>query len=129
MKKLLALGVAMALVACSPAHHHKGAHHYGKDAHAKNPALTEAMKACHSALKDKKDMATFENCLKEKGFEKPANHPTKVMHKHQNPALSKAMKECHHAVKDKHDVEKFEACLKEKGFEKPANHPKVKAHY
>ncbi|QLB18420.1 hypothetical protein [Mannheimia granulomatis] len=132
MKKLLALSAIALLAACSQSHHnHKGHdHHYGKEAHSKNPALAQAMKECHSTIKENKDMVAFEKCLKEKGFEKPADHPkANGMHKHKDPALSKAMKECHKGVKSKKDSAKFEACLKEKGFEKPANHPKVKEHH
>lgn len=76
MKKLLALSAIALLAACSQSHHqHKcHQHHHGYDAHSKNPVLTQAMKDCHSTIKDKKDMVEFEKCLKDKGFEKPANH-------------------------------------------------------
>lgn len=131
MKKLLAFSAIALLTACSqPHHHHKGHHYHADAAHSSNPALAQAMKDCHSTIKDHKDMAEFEKCLKDKGFEKPANHPTTGgMHKHKDPALSKAIKECHKGVKSKHDSEKLEACLKAKGFEKPANHPKVRGHH
>lgn len=46
----------------------------------KNPELKKAMKECHKAVKSKKDTAKFEACLKEKGFEKPANHPKVKAH-------------------------------------------------
>lgn len=111
---------ALFVVACSQ---HSGK----KDVHHKNPELAKAIKVCHSETQNK-DMQTFEACLKQKGFEKPANHPSyhrayHTGHKHQNPALAKAMKECHHQISDKMNLAQFESCLAEKGFKKPANHP------
>lgn len=127
MKKLIGLSVlALGLAACSP--HHNAHKHQGYDAHHKNSELAAAIKACHTP-ENMKDMQAFEGCLKAKGFEKPANHPTMYHgHKHHNPELAKAMKECHKVVKSKMDTEKFESCLKDKGFVKPAHHPKVMAH-
>lgn len=43
--------------------------------HHSNPELAKAMQECHQGLKTKDDMPKFEACLKEKGFEKPTNHP------------------------------------------------------
>ncbi|MFA9487694.1 hypothetical protein [Mannheimia sp. E16BA] len=127
MKKLIALSCIALLAACTQPHKHEK---HNPDVHHKNPALMQAMKECHSTLKDKKDMPTFEQCLKEKGFEKPANHPKmKGKYKHKNPKFAKAVKECHKGVKSVEDSAKFEACLKEKGFEKPANHPKVGSYH
>lgn len=129
MKKLISFSLlALMLSACSQPHHHKDGNHYGMKAHHQNPELIQAMKACHTQ-DNMKNMQAFEACLKAKGFERPANHPTKMMHHHNNPALAKAIKECHDVVKSKQDMAKFDACLKTKGFEKPANHPKVKGHY
>lgn len=134
MKKFaLLVATALFVVACSYQHsshkqhsHHKH-HQKGYDAHHHNPELTKAMKACHSA-DNMKNMADFEQCLAEKGFKKPANHPTAKPHKkyHHNPKLSQAMKECHQRLNNSDSTQvmaQFEACLKEKGFEKPANHP------
>lgn len=77
MKKLLALLAVALLAACTQSHHHKSHdhHHKGNEAHAKNLALAQAIKACNKAVKRKKDRAKFEACLKEKGFEQLANHP------------------------------------------------------
>lgn len=127
MKKLILISIATFLAAC---HQPKEEKHHYPNAHHKNPALVNAMKECHHAQQDKNDMAIFEKCLKEKGFEKPANHPT--MHgkyKHKNPKFAAAVKECHEGVKNTDDSAKFEACLKSKGFEKPANHPKTSSYH
>lgn len=117
MKKLLAMSAAiLAIAACSNEGHNP--HH--------NQALEKAMKECHKTAKGHE---AFQNCLTQRGFEMPKDHPPVNMpHKHSNPELAKAMKECHSQVSKKDDVAKFEVCLKQKGFVKPKNHPKVKGH-
>lgn len=115
MKKLCALSAAIFLAACSQ--DHSNPHH--------SQALEKAMQECHKTAQGHE---AFQNCLAQRGFEMPKNHPPMAPHKHSNPALSKAMQECHNQVSSKNDVAKFEECLKEKGFEKPANHPPVHGH-
>lgn len=86
-----------------------------------NQALEKAIQECHKTSKGHK---AVHNCLAERGFDIPKDHPP--MH-HHNPKLSKAMHECHSKLGSK-DLAKFEVCLKEKGFEKPANHPPIYGH-
>ncbi|RRN03430.1 hypothetical protein V5G99_01005 [Bibersteinia trehalosi] len=111
MKKLFALSsIIFALTACSQ--EPTNPHH--------NQALETAIQECHKAHQGHE---AVHNCLAQRGFEMPKNHPP--MHHHSNPELAKAMKECHQGLTSKDDMAKFEACLKAKGFEKPTNHSKT----
>lgn len=71
MKKLVTVSaLAVLLAACSHhEHHHKGKHH--------SPELEAAMKSCHESVGKTNDRTKFEECMKAKGFEKPADHPGK----------------------------------------------------
>lgn len=69
MKKLLAVSaVAALLAACS------GPSNNGPQGQ-KNEKIDAALKACHESLGDKATQTQFDACMKEAGFEKPANAP------------------------------------------------------
>ncbi|OOR99917.1 hypothetical protein B0187_03675 [Haemophilus paracuniculus] len=101
MKKLLGLAVvALALTACS-----QGGNRPKHD----NPAFQKAMQECR---KTSQERTAFENCMVQRGFEKPAemkDHP-------KNPEVEQALKACHQNNADRTAVEN---CMKQKGFEKP----------
>lgn len=78
MKKLLGISaLAMMLAACSSSHD-RPQPPQAHGGHAHNPQIEAALKACHEAVGQTKDQAKFETCMKEKGFEKPADHPKQV---------------------------------------------------
>ncbi|WP_150539255.1 hypothetical protein [Actinobacillus vicugnae] len=76
MKKLLGISVlAMLLAACSNERPH---HPYP---HKANPAVEEALKACHESVGSMQDREKFDACMQEKGFEKPAQHHDQIQGK------------------------------------------------
>ncbi len=73
MKKLLAASaLSVILVACSSPYE---CSHHGPKGRPHSPELEAAMKECHESVGQSRNMARFDDCMKEKGFEKPAGHP------------------------------------------------------
>ncbi|MDO5638716.1 MAG: hypothetical protein Q4G28_02505 [Neisseria sp.] len=72
MKKLLATAAfALILSACAS----NGDHKEPKPQQGANPAVEQALQECQQAVGASQDRAAFDACMKEKGFERPAQAP------------------------------------------------------
>lgn len=74
MKKLLATAAfALILSACSSNSEHKAPQPQPQQ--GANPAVEQALQECQQAVGASQDRAAFDACMKEKGFERPAQAP------------------------------------------------------
>lgn len=80
------------------------------------PAISVEMKAAFESCKalGKPHEAAFDDCMKSKGFEKPAHDK---MHPPMTPEMKAAADSCKSLGKPHEEA--FDTCMKSKGFEKP----------
>ncbi|UOO81536.1 hypothetical protein LVJ83_11465 [Uruburuella testudinis] len=71
MKKLLATA-AFALILSACANSSKHEHKHPQPQQGANPAVEQALQECQQAVGASQDRAAFDACMKEKGFERPA---------------------------------------------------------
>ncbi|MCP1659118.1 hypothetical protein [Neisseria perflava] len=75
MKKLLIpAALAMLLAACSSTGEGRR-HGHDRGPQQKNPAVEKALQECRQTVGDSQDRSKFDACMKEKGFERPAQPP------------------------------------------------------